>query len=190
MNSQNQDTKNPSPPVGKYVANQGSPDDEAKAQKFILTESLSEDIKWLSDAEHLNKTEIVKKALDAYFLRSHYWNNKRFFLERASETKIDLSEANTATQVKVMWCNEKSDPLDKSAFVACRILDIDGDNILINPLYYLPMSMANDAALIKKSEVVVPGFIDFDPNNVYNLAPPFLNQLTYQIPSKYIWSIT
>ncbi|WP_207804110.1 hypothetical protein, partial [Psychrobacter sp. JCM 18903] len=196
MSSQATNTEKVSPPVD-YVANQGGPDDEAKAQKFILTDSLSEDIGWLSEAENLSKTDIVKRALHHYFSRSQHWNNKRYFLEKASGSKVDISKATTHTEVNVRWCNEKTDPVSKSIFVACHILDIDGDDVLINPFYYPSVSMSDDAALIQKSEAIVPGFIDFDPYNLlnpYNFynppKPPYLNQLTYKINSKYLWPIT
>lgn len=195
MSSQATNTEKVSPPVD-YVANQGGPDDEAKAQKFILTDSLSEDIGWLSEAENLSKTDIVKRALHHYFSRSQHWNNKRYFLEKANGPKVDISKATTHTEVNVRWCNEKTDPVSKSIFVACHILDVDGDDVLINPIYYPSVSMSDDAALIQKSGAVVPGFIDFDPYNVlnpYNFynppQPPYLNQLTYKINSKYLWPI-
>lgn len=190
MNSQDQDTGKPSPLVGEYVVNQGSPDDEAKAQKFILTESLSEDIKWLSEAEGVTKTEIVKEALYSYFSRSHHWNNRRYFLEKASGTEIDLSKATTTTEVNVRWCSEKTDPFDKSVFVACHILDIDGDNILINPIYYPQVPTVDNAALIKKSDPIMPGFIDFNPYDLYDSRLPYLNQLTYKVHAKYLWPVT
>lgn len=189
MKSQNQDTKDPNPLVKDYVSNQASPDDEAKAQKFILTESLAEEINWLSDAESVTKTEIVKKALHNYFSRSHHLNNRRYFLEKASGPKVDLSKANTTTEVNVRWCNNKTDPVERSIFVACHILDIDGDNVLIRPIYYPVVSMFDNAALIEKSEPIAPEFIDFNPHDIYS-GLPYLEQLKYRIKSKYLWPIT
>lgn len=184
-----QETKHPSELVTDYVSNHASPDDEAKAQKFILTESLAEEINWLSDAESITKTEVVKKALHNYFSRSHHINNRRYFLEKANGPKMDLSKANTNTEVNVRWCNNKTDPVDKSIFVACHILDINGDNILIRPMYYPVVSLVDNAALIEKSEPIAPGFIDFDPNDIYS-GVPYLHQLKYWINSKYLWPIT
>nr|WP_181716911.1 hypothetical protein [Psychrobacter sp.]QJS05218.1 hypothetical protein [Psychrobacter sp.] len=189
MKLQSQDTKDPSPLVKDYVSNQASPDDEAKAQKFILTESLAEEINWLSDAEAVTKTEVVKKALHNYFSRSHHINNRRYFLEKANGPKVDLSKANTTTEVNVRWCNNKTDPIEKSIFVACHILDIDGDNVLIRPIYYPVVSTSDNAALIEKSEPIAPEFIDFDPQDIYS-GLPYLHQLKYRIMSKYLWPIT
>lgn len=189
MNLEDQEKRGTPPKKLSYDIPQDNHSDEPKAQKFILTDSLSEDIRWLADAEGTTKTDIVKEALKHYFHQSHYWNNKRLFLEKTSGLNIDISQANTATQVNVMWCNDKEDPLEKSAFVACRLLDFNEDEqtVIINPMYYLPISMANDTALIKKSEVVVPRFIDFDPNNKF--GAPYLNNLKYEIKTKYIWSM-
>lgn len=189
MNLEDQKKRGVAPKNLDYDTPQGSPEDEPKAQKFILTDSLSDDIKWLADAHGSTKTDIVKEALKYYFHQSHYWNNRRFFLEKNVGPNIDLSQANTATQVNVMWCNDKEDPLEKSAFVACRVLDFkeDKQTVIINPMYYLPMSMANTAALVKKSEVITPRFIDFDPDNKF--GAPYLNNLKYEIETKYIWSI-
>lgn len=189
MKLQSQETKDSSRFVKDYVSNQSSPDDHAKAQKFILTESLAEEINWLSDAEAVTKTEIVKKALHNYFSRSHHLNNRRYFLEKANGPKVDLSKANTTTEVNVRWCNHKTDPVDQSIFVACHILDIDGDSVLIRPIYYPAVSMSDNAALIEKSEPIAPDFIDFDPHNIYS-GVPYLYQLKYWIKSKYLWPIT
>lgn len=189
MKLQSQDIKNPSKFVDDYASNQAIPDDESKAQKFILTEGMAEEINWLSDAESVTKTEIVKKALRNYFSQSHHLNNRRYFLEKANGPKVDLSKANTTTEVNVLWCNNKTDPIDKSVFVACNILDIDGDSVLIRPIYYPVVSMSDNAALIEKSEPIAPGFIDFDPDNIYS-GVPYLHQLKYWLKSKYLWPIT
>lgn len=189
MKLQSQDIKDPSKLVKDYVSNQAIPDDKSKAQKFILTESLAEEINWLSNAESVTKTEIVKKALHNYFSRSHHINNRRYFLEKANGPKVDLSKANTTTEVNVRWCNNKTDPVDKSIFVACHILDREGDKVLIRPLYYPAVSMYDSAALIEKSEPIAPEFIDFDPYDIY-LGVPYLHQLKYWVKSKYLWPIT
>lgn len=189
MKSQKQNMEKQEKVVDEYVENKGSPTDESRPKKFVLTENLSEEISWLSDAEGVNQTEIVKRALHNYFSRSHYLNNRRYFLEKASGSKVDLSKATTNTEVNVRWCNGKLDSVEKSIFVACRILDIDDDNVLINPIYYPLVSMVDHAALIKKSELVVPGFIDFNPQDLYS-SLPYLHQLTYKIKSKYLWPIT
>lgn len=189
MNYQKRHAERQESVMDVYVENQSNPDDEAKAQKFILTEDLSEKISWLSDIEGVTKTEIVKKALHNYFSRSHYLNNTRYFLEKASGPKIDLSKVNTDTEVNVRWCNGKKDPVHKSIFVACNILDIIDDNVLIHPIYYPAVPMQDNAALIEKSELIVPEFIDFDPLNM-EAGVPYLNQLTYEVKSKYLWPIT
>lgn len=189
MNYQKRNEERQEPIMDGYVENQSNPDDEAKAQKFILTEDLSKNINWLSDIEGVTKTEIVKKALHNYFSRSHYLNNTRYFLEKAKGPKVDLSKVNTDTEVNVRWCNGKTDPVHKSIFVACNILDIDGDNVLIHPIYYPAVPVLDNAALIEKSESIVPEFIDFDPHDIY-AGVPYLHQLKYWIKSKYLWPIT
>ena len=189
MNYQKRNEERQEPIMDGYVENQSNPDDEAKAQKFILTKDLSDNINWLSDIEGVTKTEIVKKALHSYFSRSHYLNNARYFLEKANGPKVDLSKVNSDTEVNVRWCNGKTDPVHKSIFVACHILNIDGDSVLIHPIYYPDVPMFGNAAKIYKSEQVVPEFIDFDPHNIDSVLP-YLHQLTYEVNSRYLWPIT
>lgn len=173
-----------------YVEMTDNRNEQAKGQKFMLPISLSNDLDWLAEQHGCSKTDIARAALNGYFSQNHYWNNKRYFVEPKNKYEIDeslLSNMSTTTTVHIMWTNQKDDPAEKYAFVSCRVLDIKEKSLVVNPMFYLPLTTAKGDMLIKKSDRVTPGFIDFDPN-VYSAAP-FLYNLKYEVEFKYIWDV-
>lgn len=176
--------------VSDYNQHEEIQGEDPSAQKFNLPMSLAEDLKTLSEFEGTSKTDIVKRALHAYFTHSHFWNNRRYFLRPKDEsdkliTYESLIDKGDSTKVSVMWCHHEDDPREKCFFVACRIIKLNKSTVILNPVFYL--NHPNEEASLEKSGIIKPDFYEFNPY-LYS-APPLLNNLNYEIDYKYVWSI-
>ncbi len=197
MNKQNQDrsfipvnTEYFSNKKDLYEGHEEIPGEDPSAQKFNIPMSLAENLKTLSEIEGTNKTDIVKRALYAYFSQSHFWNNKKYFLKTkdGSSKPIeyeDLIKEGDSTRITVMWCDNEDDPREKWLFIACRIILLKKSTVVINPVFYL--NQPNQEASLEKSGTVKPDFYEFNP--YLPSAPPLLNNLKFELPYRYIWSI-
>ena len=193
-------TKDPLPPselrpyytntVPTYEGVQENPGENSLAAKFNLPISMVNELNALSDLESLSKTEIVRKALYQYFYSSHYLNNRRFFLKPQKGsikpvTYEDLRELANGTRLSVMWCNNYDDPPEKCFFLAVRLIGLTESTVVINPSFYLMPPSEKSSS--EKSDVIKPGFYEFDPNIPNNFL--YLHNLKYEIDHQYIWSI-
>lgn len=176
--------------VADYKGHEEIPGEDPLAQKFNLPQSLAEDLQTLSDLEGTSKTNIVRKALYDYFSFSHIWNNKRLFLkpkggEQRQISRDVLAKEGDGTRVSVMWCTNEDDPREKCFFVACRVVGLKKNTVVINPVFYL--YHPTEEASLEKSDVIKPEFYEFDPS--LRSQVPFLNNLKYEIEFQYIWAI-
>lgn len=177
--------------VGAYDGlNERVLDDASSALKFNLPNSMINNISLLAEATGVSKTEVAKDAFTKYFQQSHTWNNKRYFVEK--KEKVDLSlldQATDSTRVYVMWCPHADSIRETEYLYVCaRLLDVQENTVTINPQFFTNQPF--DEALIVKSEVKTPTFINFD-EKVYNQFQPFpyLHNLKYEIEKKYLWDI-
>lgn len=173
-----------------YEKSEEVPGEDPSAQKFNLPMSLAENLKTLSEIEGTTKTDIVKRALYAYFSQSHFWQNKKYFLrpKGGSSKPIgyeDLAKEGDSTRISIMWCDNEDDPRESWLFVACRIVLLKKSTVVINPVFYL--NHPNQEASLEKSDAIKPDFYQFNPY-IYS-APPLLNNLKFELPYQYIWSI-
>lgn len=178
--------------VGVYESlNERNLDDASSGHKFNLPNFMGDNIGSLAVATGVSKTDVVKDALTKYFQQSHTWNNKRYFIEKKEKT-ADLSlleEATDNTRVYVMWCPHADSPRETEYLYVCaRLLTVQESTITINPQFFTNQPFGE--ALIVKSEVKIPTFLNFD-EKVYNQYQPFpyLHNLKYEIEKKYVWDI-
>lgn len=178
--------------VGSYDGlNERNLDDASSGHKFNLPNYLGDNIGVLAEATGVTKTEIARDAFIKYFQQSHSWNNKRYFVEK-KERNFDLTlleKATDNTRVYVMWCPHVDSARESEYLYVCaRILAVQENTITINPQFFTHQPI--DEALIIKSAVKIPMFINFD-EKVYNQFQPFpyLHNLKYEIEKKYVWDI-